>query len=87
MVVLPERRRGGGGGEKRARSGRRKTGDKGNQITKSGERHFIILSNYYYSEVNDKNNNHTLPLHDSTNEAIDVKTSEYEENSSQSGYS
>ena len=46
---------------------------------------FIILSNYYYSEVKVKKNNHTLPLHGSTNEAIDKKTSEYGENSSQSG--
>ena len=61
-------------------------GGQGTKETKSGERHFIILSNYYYSEVKDKKNNHTLPLHDSTNEAIDVKTSEYRENSSQSGY-
>ena len=83
MVVLPERRRGGGGRSMPDLVG----GRQGTKETKSGERHFIILSNYYYSEVNDKNNNHTLPLHDSTNEAIDVKTSEYEENSSQSGYS
>ena len=41
------------------------------------------------SEVKDKKNNQSpaLPLHDSTNIAIDIKTGKYGENSSQSSYS
>ena len=61
-------------------------GGEGTKETKSGERNLIKLRNYYYSEVKDKKNNHTLPLQNSTNIAIDLKTGEYGENSSQSGY-